>query len=311
MIEKILFKGVEALKIENDEVSVIVIPAWGGKIASFYNKSKEFELLFQHNGDYKQPKLFSDFSEFDASGFDDAFPNIKEEIIDVNGKGIRFPDHGEIWSLSFHYKTEGEVIKLWAEGTVLPYLYEKEISINGNQLEIKYNIENIGDFSFPCIWTMHCLINCQNNMELKLPTETSMVEVAEDSTFLGNIGTIHTFPQTKDVHGNIYQLDRIFDESVNKYEKYYIKDELSNGKCGVYYPNADIGFAIEYDAKKLPYLGFWVTEGGFRNDYNCALEPSNGYYDKISIAKKNNAIFELGSGNSLKFDLLLSFKNLE
>ncbi len=60
-------------------------------------------------------------------------------------------------------------------------------------------------------------------------------------------------------------------------------------------------YKLGWDKDKLPYLGFWITDGGFRGDYNCALEPSTGYYDSIDIATKNgkvsyllpNEVFEL------------------
>ena len=64
---------------------------------------------------------------------------------------------------------------------------------------------------------------------------------------------------------------------------------------------------LEYDAEKLPYLGVWITAGGFQGDYNCALEPTNGFYDSISKAAGNGKLPVLGAGESMEFDLHISF----
>ena len=41
-----------------------------------------------------------------------------------------------------------------------------------------------------------------------------------------------------------------------------------------------------YDADKVPYLGVWKTQGGYRGDYNIALEPCTGVYDDLYVAHK-------------------------
>ena len=97
MIEKTNFKGIEAIKLENNYLKVIIIPELGGKIASIYNIEKDFELLFQNKEDiYVKPKLYDAFEKFDASGFDDAFPTIDKCSVYINNKHIEYPDHGEM-----------------------------------------------------------------------------------------------------------------------------------------------------------------------------------------------------------------------
>lgn len=48
-----------------------------------------------------------------------------------------------------------------------------------------------------------------------------------------------------------------------------------------------------------------VSAGGFRGDYNCALEPANGYYDDIRIAHRNQSLYYLRKGKPLQFTLEL------
>lgn len=284
------------ITLENELIKVSVIPKSGGKISSFYNKEKEFEVLFQPTKAYEIPKLYSDFSLFDASGFDDAFPNINEETMD----GVNYPDHGEIWTTSFDYREEKNSIIMWADSKILPYSYLKEICLDNNSINIQYKIQNTGNSPFPCIWTAHCLTMCEEDMEIVFPPETRSVEVVQDSKYLGSIGTVLPYPYEK------YSLNKVFPKNANKYEKYYVNHKIETGRCGIYYPSKDISFVMEYDAEKLPYLGFWVTEGGFRGDYNCALEPSSGYYDAVSIARKNDKISIIEANEIMEFELKLS-----
>ena len=56
MIYKHIFKGIECIILENKTLKIVVLPSIGGKIASIYNKEKDFELLFQNkNNEYKHP----------------------------------------------------------------------------------------------------------------------------------------------------------------------------------------------------------------------------------------------------------------
>ena len=285
------------ITLENEQIKVDVIPKLGGKIASFFHKGKDFEVLFQPTMEYKIPKLYSNFSEFDASGFDDAFPNINQETVD----GVNYPDHGEIWTTDFNYHKEDNMIILKADSKILPYSYEKEVNLIDNALLISYKIKNNGIDPLPCIWTAHCLTKCEEDMEIIFPPETRSFEVVQDSKYLGSVGSVLPYPYEQ------YSLNKVFPKSANKYEKYYVNHKIETGRCGIYYPSKDISFIMEYDVEKLPYLGFWVTEGGFRGDYNCALEPSSGYCDAVSIAQKNEKISIIKANEAIEFKLKLSF----
>ena len=87
-----------AIQLENSNVSTALLPELGGKMISLKDKHSEFEFLFQNpRGEYKLPGEYDGFADYDASGFDDAFPNINESVSQVNGMDVHFPDHGEIW----------------------------------------------------------------------------------------------------------------------------------------------------------------------------------------------------------------------
>ncbi len=162
---------------------------------------------------------------------------------------------------------------------------------------------NTSKENLPCIWAAHYLVNCHKDMELILPKGTDLVMNVTKSKYLGEIGNFHPYPKTIDYYGNEYRLDRVFPHDANKYEKYYVYNTISEGKCGIYYPHKNVTYLLHFDKEKLPYIGFWVTEGGFRGDYNCAIEPSNGFFDSIDRARLEGKLYELKAGESLNFTI--------
>ncbi|NOH16629.1 DUF5107 domain-containing protein [Clostridium cochlearium] len=311
IIKEIKHKNIEALQLENHIIKIIVIPSLGGKIASFYRKDKDFELLYENKYEkYIKPNLYDFFEKYDASGFDDAFPTIDTCKVKYGEEEIIYPDHGEIWTGNFNYQIVEDKIILTYTSKILDYSYEKKTYIEDDKLIINYKIINKGKYNLPCIWAMHCLVKCEEDMEIIFPKGCSKILNVHDSEYLGTIGKVHSYPKTISCKGDIYYLNRVFPKSYNKTEKYYVKGELQEGKCGIYYPSKKILYSIDFPKEKLPYLGFWVTEGGFRGDYNCALEPTNGYYDDIDIAKNNNKLKILEPKEELNFYIRLQLKSI-
>jgi galactose mutarotase-like enzyme len=309
MISKVKFKQRDAVKIENSFLTVVIIPEIGGKIASIFRKDKNFELLFQNKEEvYKTPEIYAPFDQYDAAGFDDAFPTIDKSNVIVAGKNIEYPDHGEIWSSKFDYKINDETVMLKYDSRILDYSYKKNIHLQGDRVIVEYSIENSGKTEFPCIWAMHCLINCEKDMQLLFPEGTDKVINVHKSRYLGEISEVHSYPLTRDTNGKHMYLDKILDSSVVNEEKYYVLGKIKQGKCGAYYPSKDVTYNVYFDKHKLPYVGFWVTEGGFRGDYNCAMEPTNGFYDSIDIASRENKLQILKPGETLQFKIEIELK---
>lgn len=309
MIKETIFKGEKAIIIESEALKVVILPNIGGKIASIYHKEKDFEVLFQNQEDtYKKAQLNSNFGEFDASGFDDCFPTIDESKVMVAGKEVMYPDHGEVWSSTLNYTLLEEAALLTMSSEILPYQYSKEVKVQGEEVLLNYHIKNTGNFRFPDIWAMHCLVNCEEDMTINFPEDTKAVENVHESKVLGKVGATYNYPIDTTANGTNFDFRRINSVEAKNTEKYYVAHKAEAGSCSMYYPSKDLIFEIQYDSDKLPYLGFWVTEGGFRGDYNCALEPTNGYYDRIDIALNKEKCHYLEAGESLIFQIKIRIK---
>ena len=311
MVKQVSFCGEKAYCLESEAVSCICIPRRGGKLASIKLKETGFELLFQNpKSYYSDADNSSRFENFEACGFDDVFPSIDAEIVDFNGSCLEYPDHGELWTADFDCSVQSEEITLSYKSKLFDYSVKKVVSVKDNEIKCAYSIKNNGKESFPCFYAMHCLVNIEDEMRIIFPDGTDEILNVLKSERLGKEGTVYAFPKDAATAG-VYDFSSVNKCSHPTMDKYYVVGAVKKGKCGYEYTRSGVRALIEYDHKSLPYLGFWITQGGFRGDYNCALEPTNGYYDSIGSARRNNKCPLLEQGNTMEFEIRISLEKIE
>lgn len=303
------FHGESAVYLENEFLRAVTLPRFGGKVASLYCKEKQFELLFQNpKSGFTPARLGDSFGEFEACGFDDAFPTIDTCEVPAGGTSVFYPDHGEIWSAPFGLSVENDRAVMTHMSRILPCRYEKVLELDGTGLLCSYKISNTWNFDFPYLWAFHCLVNYQSDMKLIFPDGVLQVENVYGSPALGKVGAVYRFPKDKTVDGAERDFTSVPTALPPSEEKFYVKGRVTEGRCGYHYPSQGVTALIEYDAAKLPYLGFWCTVGGFRGDYNCALEPASAYYDNIPTAAKNGTVSVLHAGETLCFSIRITMR---
>lgn len=300
MLTQTVFSGQPGWLLQNDTLKAVVLPGHGGKIASLCTCDTGFELLFQNpHSSYGTARCGDAFSAYEACGFDDAFPCIDPETVQVGARAVDYPDHGEIWSAAFAAHKEGETLCLAFDSPLLGYRYQKQVSLQGQKLVCRYRIENPTEVPIPAIWACHCLLRYEPEMRIRLPAGVRQVQNVFDSEWLGEAGAVLNYPlpatgadlTRMPPHGQL---------------KYYVAGPVEQGVCGVDYPEQGVCARFYYDSKKLPYLGFWATAGGYRGDVNCALEPASGYYDSISTARHFGRCPVLAPHTNIVFELALA-----
>lgn len=301
----IQWSNLKGIQMENHELRIVILPQLGGKIASVCYKKKNFELAAQNSkGMYQIPAADAEFSQYDASGLDDAFPNIVETNYRYENIERKYPDHGEIWSSPFSYEIQKNKVELFYRSERFEYTYKKIISLGDNKMNLQYEIKNENESPFPCLWTFHGLLRYEENMEFFYPKEVQSFENVLESPELGAEGR-HVPLKNEE-----YDFCHVPIKKSQTMVKYYADKKIESGYCGCRYPDQGIECILRYNASKLPYLGVWITAGGYRGDYNCALEPSNGYYDDVFTAEKNQSLYLLKKGEPLAFNLEIMIKEL-
>lgn len=259
------YKGLEAFTLENHDLKLTILPTMGLKIASLFVKEKEFELVFQPTDDnYKQADYGSDFSEYDTSGIDDCLPTIDAcKYKD----GFILPDHGEVWSSRFEIIShDSNSIKGKLKLKSIPLEFTKGIVLKDSKVTINYSVKNLDNIDHYYLWAFHGLNNYNMDTELIFPDEyKDYINVQNDETWDFDIKKLANFKKDKTY-------------------KYYFTNELEEGWAGLDHKNSKIKYIINFDTKMNPYLGVWLTTGGFKNEKNVAIEPCNGFYDSLEKA---------------------------
>lgn len=288
------------ITLENETHRAQIYLNRGAKTGSFMLKSTGFELLAQPK-DARYPLLRPGmpFSEGDASGFDDVFPSMGEEIVILDGRERSIPDHGEIWTLPMRAEISENMATFTGNGRVFPYTYQKRVSLEMDTLRYSYQIANRGQSPLPCVWVCHCLMRLEAGVRFEFPERS--------------VELVQLFPDAETVvDRRNAERDYCHPPAPGRAMKFYFTEPVREGRCAAYYPQSGTMAEMLFDPETLPYLGFWITTGGYRGDQNFAFEPSNGYFDTIQRAKRQNRLRELAPGDKLCFDLAIRLReNIE
>lgn len=312
MLSQSHYKGIKSIVLENDLIRAEFLPEYGSKLASLKSKKTGKEFLFQSDLEKLSiPKYASPFSQYDSSGFDEVFPSIdKCPYPEGSRKNIEIPDHGEVWALSWEHEVVGEKIKFWVESPHLKYRFEKTVVINENTLEFIYKVVNLENEDFKFIWTPHSLLSCDENIKVIVPERMNKIMSVEHSTeHLGSWGTIHDYPLTKSFKtGNIIDMSKVESIKANNCEKFYFLDKMKKGDvCGIEYSSGE-KILYSYDIDKIPYLGIWKTQGGYRGHYNIALEPCTGIYDDLYLANKIKKVSSVDKNSEFEWNFNITIE---
>ena len=281
----------DAFLLENDVLSVKILKNFGAKIASIYSKEKNFEFLFQPTkGEYEVPVLRDAFEKYDTSGADDMLPTIDECF--YPNSYIKLPDHGDVWAQKWNYEVEDNKLIAWIRSDSLKLILKRTMYLEDYELVLEYSLKNNTLQKDYYLWAFHGLMNFDDNTEMYFDFSGEIENVIDATEYGFDFKKLSEYP----------------DKSQNKF---YFKNEVENGSCGLVYKNQGLKLQYDFDTNINKYVGVWITKGGFKNEYNVAIEPASGYYDSLERAFKNNKVSSIEPGEELNWSLKLSIEDIE
>ena len=281
------YKEENAIIIENDVIKTVVLPCWGSKLASIVYKPLDMELLWQNPGEsYKKTNYGDRYEKGEISGFDEMFPTISRCYYDsFPWEGTEMPDHGEVWSIPWEYEIEDEAVKLWVYGVRFPYKLEKQIFIEKNCVYLKYRATNLSSFNFDFIWAAHPLFYTNYGMEFIVPSEMKTVVNSVSGPRLKEYGEFYDFPYAAIQDGEKFNLGLVPEKNDYGYQKYYFSGKVADGWCILFNPENSLNIGMTFPKEIVSYLGLWLNEGGWEDQYNIAPEPATGGMDRVDFSK--------------------------
>lgn len=280
------------IRLNNGILSVLIYPERGGKMASIFDLRRHFELLYQPRAGYPPLDPGMPFSEGDASGFDDVFPSMGEQWRHGSGAVIPLPDHGEIWTSRMVVDETGDhSVRMHTFGQIFPLRYEKEICLRENTVLERIIVSNRGSETFPALWVCHCLMKTEPEMRWIFPAESDEIECVPGCSW----------PPEGAAPVRLSEL--AVPPPSGTMMKFWFRNPVKSGECLAVYPRSGVQAALQFSPEQLPYLGFWITSGGYRGEFNFAFEPASGYYDTLGKAKETGTLPLLRPGESRTYEI--------
>lgn len=288
--------------MENASVRMAVLPALGAKIASVFFKPQQFEVLFQPTkGTFERSSHGAPFQDYDTSGADEMYPTIDECGYPQRPyDDVLCPDHGDLWSIPWQVHLTKEGLLCGVDGVKLPYRFERRVELRGNTIRMGYSVKNSGASELLGLWAFHGLVACDEQTRIEIPRAkgANVCEVlnVQQSSKLGEPGALLLFANRTDSDAGQPSPGAVQPASAESTSKFYVNGAVEEGEASATLNRGALVYRLRFPCDEVPYLGVWVNEGGFKGEYNCALEPATGFYDSLATAHGNKTVAPIPPG---------------
>ncbi len=291
-----------ALTLENDALSLAVLPEQGGKLISLVSQRTHTEWLLPPLRDYRTARLDGSFPESDCGGFDECLPTVAP-----SGEA---PDHGEVWRVPWTGGKRDGSIDLSVETRFPPLRFARTATLADSTVLLRYSVENPASTPAEFLWSSHPAFSVQEGDRVVLPPEVTRVRIEHSNN--GRIpGDACAWPTAADRDGNPVDLSRVGAFDGRTAEKLFAGPLQQAGWCALYRPAVQQGIVLRFDPRTVPYVGLWLCRGGWPESgtlkqYAVALEPTTANCDALEMAKRNGTATRLHPGQRLEWSLEIS-----
>jgi galactose mutarotase-like enzyme len=284
--------GFPAVALRSAELEVVAIPSLGMKLTNLRRLNGREWLWRSDQIPLAPPRPGSSYVETaDSGGWDECFPTVGPCPVPGAPAGTApLPDHGELWSApwisSVYESSEGTTLAGSTNGTVFPYEFHREITLDLHQpvVRFRYLLRHTGDRPFPWIWSAHPLLNVQSGSVLTLPG-VSQVKLA----------AVHG---RQDLHENDVvswpggiggESDRFTFPEDGGWAIKAFGDLGSEGRMMLTDPRRGERLEFVVRPEEVPQVGVWINCRGWAPSgrapyYNLAVEPCIGAPDRLDLA---------------------------
>lgn len=292
-----------AVFMDNGTLSLAFLPALGFKMVSLCYKPTGFESLFQPVAQsYRKPRPGACFEKYDTSGCDDMLPTIDACVYPgIEYQGARLPDHGEVWSRSWSVSISDDSIRGTVDLNCLPIRFTRNVSFDSEHtVRFDYTAHNSGTKPLHFLWALHPLNVLKKGTRLLLPEDSpGLLTVMQKSTSAYAENKIDFTSSGLSVPDSIGR---------GLSFKFYVSNPLKAGCAGLYYPQDKLALLYRFGSDKLPYLGVWINTGGYKNEVNIAIEPTNGFFDSLERAVSNSAAAAILPEEDVRWSVRIELK---
>ncbi len=284
----------EAVECRSASSVVRIVPASGAKVTSLYHVPTGREWL---TGKPAAGTPEGGVYGAAAYGWDECFPSIAPDE--------RLPDHGELWSRPWQLvdaapgRAETEVA-----GSSLPYRFRRRVEVDGDDVVVSYEVENVGTDAFDAFWAMHPLLAVEPGARILLPGVAGAAVVDSASAAAVAVDGRVAWPVTRAADGSAVDL-ATYGGRPGLALKLVV--ERAPRRVAVACGGSWLGFEMETDV--VPHLGVWLNEGGWPEGpirlRHVALEPTSGLADDLGETVARGSGWRIESGGARRWRVRL------
>ena len=273
-------QGFAVARLANAQVEVMVIPALGAKLFSLRSLATGREWLWRPP---EPTRLFANrlgdaFTDGTLVGADECLPTIGACTV----AGLELPDHGEVWSAAWSLDesalASGE-IRTSLRLPRSPFTFARTVSLNEGTVLLDYALQNHASTRQPFLWALHPLLTFVEGDHLCLPEEVRQVRVESARQPDSPRGAQWNWP-SPEPGVDLHALKLAGDEASVK----FFAGPLTSGMARI--ENSRTGDRLEFrwPVSEHPFLGVWLTRGGWLGAHHPAIEPTNAPCDALDAA---------------------------
>lgn len=281
--------GFTPVVLSSELVQLCCVPELGGRVGSLVSRRTGREWLWRRQG---HPVLFRpadrlDFGSGTFAGLDECFPTVGTSVW-VDGRTL--PDHGDMWAREWKIIEQGpNTLEFAVESPEWGIRLTRRISLQGGTVRFHYELLNTSDKESPALWSMHPLFAIKDGDRLELPQSVRFLKIEASDPSLRD----EDAPGGRVAYPLIRPDVRLDELALPDPRQGYLKcfaGPLAAVDCSAILYNSRDGDRLEvrWDANAAPYLGLWLTRGGYRGWHHLAIEPTNAPYDRVDVAARDS-----------------------
>lgn len=310
----------EIVTLENDYLKILIAPEFGAKIVKLWDKKSDYQWLWIDETRKIGDRKFGDaYDAHDISGFDDCFPNIGVSQYPLK-RELRLPDHGDLWTQRSSWTRTETSCTTSIEGVTFDYTFSRGLYLEGNAVQIKYEVLNKGNEDFFAFWSAHPLFSAVDGMKIEIQGRPSMRKEFGFSKRMGTDGAdgyeghldSYMWPETKGSDGKVHDLSYI-DTSTGLTDKVVLESPL-DGVVRLLNPKFGCAVTFELDRLKVPFVGicYNLNAWPFVGAKGCwlAIEPTQGATDRLDESMNLGAALKFPKGEIVSFEFRMNFEEI-
>ncbi|MCW8130442.1 MAG: DUF4432 family protein [Planctomycetota bacterium] len=278
--------GYRAVTLQNELLRITVLADKGADIAEFLYKPKDVDFMWA-NPTGPRPQATSyppgdarmNFGDFYFGGWQELFPHGSRPE-DVHGG--RQPMHGEVWGLPWDVRVEDDrpervSVTFSVRTRLTPFVLERTMTLTAGSpvLEIEETAHNVSPETLDVMWGHHPAFGAPflgKDCVMYAPTKSVRVELKHKTTW----------PVGINPKGQQEDFSKALPPNSRKGRMLYLEN-LTDGWFAIANKKLDVGFGMQWDAKRFPVVWIWQEANAGRKSpmfgraYATAIEPFSNF----------------------------------